>query len=710
MILSSILFTLAIKQDALADPKFDKPITTRIDAMSVPEAVKVIAEKTTLRLDSSPNLKSQIVLLDVKDVPIRDLLARIAQVTDSEWITVNGTFKIEPSPTKRQATWQKTVQRITAQISKVIADFRSFANAEYSSKGVADELVSRSKPEVVGNWRGPDVGPGRDESGVTPMARGMARALSTIDPGPIAAMKVDERIVFSTDPVGKQRKLAIDIQKESQLLTEEAKTFQEGVALYQKVKKDPSDPQGEVRSDSYYGDVDLSERKIGRVELVIEKANESFGFESTVARYQVFDVEGNTLQFRQVNMWVDEAMAAAFSNTASPETVDLKFDAKADSKWQFNTMINFADAQPEWEVTDEFQRIMKRPNVVEPLSLITSDALVAMSRGNDTNLVAELGDRSLLISMLAGTWISPKFFYTAVTNYALEEVSDSEGWTLLRAKDPTTDRENHVDRNVLGAYVRATKEKSLPQWANYVAQRGTENRMNFVELFYLMASSELEGMFGLPAEFSMQSIGLEFIGKLDANTQSQFLNGKPLLYSSLTMEQKQVLGRLVFGATGSKTHNYAGLQADFSNQDDGDDDRSDANRIIPKGISDNSKVVMTFKDEPVVMGSDDSGKYWEPIEENRLGAAIAGKMNPKFLSEYGADELPTKFKVGVNRKYAFKFWVTDRDYYGAGYDETKLNSPNRILTFEELPVDLRTKANVIARKLLKDFGGGGSSR
>lgn len=119
---------------------------------------------------------------------------------------------------------------------------------------------------------------------------------------------------------------------------------------------------------------------------------------------------------------------------------------------------------------------------------------------------------------------------------------------------------------------------------------------------------------------------------------------------------------------------------------------------------------MTFRDEPLVMASDDTGKYWEATDESRLGVAIAGKINPKYAREMDNQELPTKFKIGVSRQYAFKFWVTDRDYYGAGYDETKLNSPSNILTFDQLPMEIRTKANAVARKLLKDFGGGGSSR
>gem|GEM_PF-4690615 len=698
MTLAPLLVLLLASQDALSDAKLDKTVTVRIDAASIPYMIQTLTTLSPIKLEASASLNNQVLLIDVSDVPIREVLTRVAEVADCEWTKTKDGLRIEPSPAKRAATKHKSVDRIAKVIAITLAKFSELAKAEYNAKGVAGELQDRARPREESDILLDAaflVGPSKDHNGVSPAGRGLARAISVVDPAIIAALRFDERIVFSTDPSEMQRQLQIEPKSEEKSLHDDSKVFSEATKLVRKANK--VEDEEEPTEDVYTEDV-------ARIDLVISRKTENFGVESITANYLVFNKEGRNAIAQEANLWTDAETMSIMMSSQEKQKGTLAFEAKPNSQWQFDFFSNLNSGDKAIIDDARFKAIMHHPETREPLSLLVSDCLVAIARGKHSNIIAEVSDTAILVGMTAGSRIDSDTRYRQLTNTIFDELSESENWMLLRPKDAPSGRDNRVSRAALGQFMRLTSQQGLVPVSEYVAHRGTSNRFNLVELLYLIATIPSGGMFGFPEFIGMPPIGLEFIGLLEPSTRLQFLSGRPLSYSALTGPQKASVMKQVFGSTGAQTHNFMSftdpkqedLFAEFL-------DKSEPTRLLPKGVPPKAQIIMLHKDTPVLFGSDDSGKTWEESNEFRMASAMASKVNPKYRKDRGENQLQTLFRFGLHREYALKIWVTNKDFYGATYRETLDDPTQAQLSFDQLPPTIKKTVNDRIKNILRGF-------
>jgi len=191
--MSNFAFALAAFM-SMAGQGQEAPSKVSYETVAVPVkvAIDAIAKQTGAKLDVAKEAQEEIVILSVKNAPLSDVLAKIADVTSCEWGAPDqdGTSWLKHSLSQMRKEKREEVALRAKQLSAAIADL---------AKKIApkkDDKATKKPEDILGfqptmPWAA---------SITSPTGKAIAKLAQLMDPNALAKIGDGERVVFSTNP------------------------------------------------------------------------------------------------------------------------------------------------------------------------------------------------------------------------------------------------------------------------------------------------------------------------------------------------------------------------------------------------------------------------------------------------------------------------------------------------------------------------------
>jgi len=566
------------------------------------EALKNLGQIAKIDFQTTPQTEGEILIISVKDMPMSDLMAKIATATSGEWKLEGKTYRLIASQLVRRqeeraeaAARLEEVNRAIAQrvageqkqqdemdkaakkaaaSAKTQAKAGGKADAKAAGKGDVktdvktggdDELDPAQAAEMQAQMRG-----NMDETAMfTALIRG-------IDPAAFAQMESGQRIVFSTEPTRMQRGLGGNataiindfIQKHNATVKEmPVETSDEDFAGMSK------DQIEEMRTM-----MRRQNGKIGQISkalLVASKTDFMFGMGGgSQLELRLYDAKGQ-IAFSSQNGFQDESdlysrmaseavkgvdsegnpvakPAIPAKTTTKPPAAKTPVEYSEDSKALMKASTSMSGSNIRMTISDDLRRKLYLPNVYDPLSFATTDEILSVAKAEHKPVVADVPDTWYSGGMMSGR---PDSAMTTVEQIKkqiekkenVQTVPDAD-CIVLKPAHPERARNDRLDRLALTALLQATDEKGVPSLADYsaFALRTAQPRMGDLTQSYLFMfiPNPLTEAFNMGSNWSM----LRFWGLLNSEQRSVLLSSGKIPISGMTTAQRAQIEQLTYGA------------------------------------------------------------------------------------------------------------------------------------------------------------------
>lgn len=381
------------------------------DGMRLEAIVKDLSAQSGVPLSVSARLKNEIVIVKAQDVPVRDLMDRIAQADGAEWKPSGGGFNLDRSRELEKAQIaEEAVCRTEAlrkRFDETVASHVDPKGAEDPSSYLAWMVAQKLGPEVLANF-----------------PRGV-RVVWTENPN-----LLQHRLGFSPRPLIeayikhckmlRQEALADQAQNAVRMEVSGVATILNGCDLRVKLR----DAQGSVVS-------------IGSLEIP------PYGPDSI------------------------EPPSSGTPNGPNDKPLELSETAEMLRKVASEQMGGHISARP-----SGFDAVAFHPEKVDPLALFPADVAGVLAKRGDRALVAVIPDFAMLTGIFFGTG---KLYERDARQWLdrICVIDESRpGWMVLHPRLPIDARTLRADRVAMGKFYRTARENSgasLAELAAYVA-------------------------------------------------------------------------------------------------------------------------------------------------------------------------------------------------------------------------------------------------
>ncbi len=396
-VLSTIAFA-APSQDPLEQPiTFDQP------AQTVRQLLETLSRQTGVRLFAPSPIDSEFVLVAVKEMPLKELMAHLAQVVDGEWLPQpDGSYRLARTPRIIKQRQQEDNEQILKKLKEMLGDKELADLAQPLTEAQArqhrdklKQLMQEAETSADSADRFWNISARRnfDEHAHALDAgrRLTLRLIRQIDPRRLLEIPVGERRVFSNMrgryllPFGfSVQPLVEQYMREKRLVYELWTHPTEG--LDEKRVKEFNDrfsylvPDFQLRQE-------LPAQPLTRVYLKVDRtAPDSFYFSTELLTDDLKEmvyagfVGSYELEYRHL---VEQQASRAQTQQSAEAKVEWSEPSRQFIE-AYRAMERATEPTPLPPILD--------PAQTEPLSLIPSDVLRAYARHKNKNLVAHVPD------------------------------------------------------------------------------------------------------------------------------------------------------------------------------------------------------------------------------------------------------------------------------------------------------------------------------
>ncbi|HRF59029.1 MAG TPA: hypothetical protein PLH94_03835 [Fimbriimonadaceae bacterium] len=710
---------LAVAQ--LEDPALDKKVTFLSRAARMPVLLDVLSKHTELTFKTVPAMEDEVVVVDVRDLPLRDLLDKLAEQTLGEWSRADGAWYLGKSSAKVREREKEARTRKIEVIKKSIALRARDLQEGFTADAIQKRIEEGRKLDLEDDARFDMKRYRRQEalSRQLPLARALSRLILKLDPGMLADLKTGDRLVLSSHPTPMQRALPAGTGPILASLVEEQRNYAAVVAAL------PEAPGGEM-TPFHYTPKKPFKKPPARILLILTGVSYN---ETPQAKLSVFDEQGKALGDAEDEFddfrFEDEAVKrpdppANLDPTPIEFTSESRDYAGALQKTRERKAGDLPDIAPEW-----LERIA-RPDLHEPLSYATTDLVLQMARSKKAQLALAISDAyGLSFSQFPAGKKAPTvgelaFFLGAdVVN----------GWFTLRPPVPIREPER-TGREALARFVADIREKgrvTLDGLAQF-ALAGDAPRWRLATMIVSAFTPELS--FNWWDKGNIDAIRL--YGTFTPQ-QRVALSGPGVPFPSLAPGQKSLVHRLIFGADASVSVTEDEENPEAANPDESFDEEmfflgvqswsDEPTNALPRGIPLDAKITLTSKTGPVIFPSDstsgDRGYYIWAVDPDSLASSMAYRERPDLFP--WATEQPNFDLFRVADRETATIGIDPRPGVSAEYplNDDTMQTKGRGVSFKELPSAVREqieKMLVKHRESFKDMkpgdysSGGGRKR
>ena len=653
------------------------PVTYSTRAARASLVLKEISAISKVSLETSPQTENEVLVVNAKEVPLSDLMARIAKVTSSEWKQNGSGYRLVAAANVRKQEErddlarkfkgvQKGIQmRVDQaktqreQMAKMFADAKKSATTNKST----DKTDKKQAEEV----EMPDF-----SQAESPEETAITSILQSIDVSVLAEMESGDRIVFSTDPTRMQHPLAADT---TEIINTMIQKHNENVAKLGPDQPETTNGMDEKQAEMFRQMMRKQNSKIGAVsKALLIFSNLALGFFSSAQiELRLYDAKGLVVfettsnlslsgdsmfgmindavagdaQSASVTVNSDGTVLQSSAPTAvakqRPAVSSTPIEYSEDTKAIQKAMTGMQGASMNLNLPAEIRKKLFLPNVYDPLSFKETDEVLAYARWKGKFLVADLPDSSSNAIMAFGGAIQTlEGLEKSIKEAKSLQLVPDENFITLMPADPYESRNSRLDRVALANLMQATADKGVPSLDDMSAYaKVAPNPMSGgIGQLYLLLFVPGSIQMGLDGSSSWDM--LRFYGHLPSESRTLLATGGKISTGAITGPERASLERLTYGASshlsvddGTKhaeddLPSWMQLGAFGGNK--ANDYRGEPTEVVPNGIPGDGYVELHMTTEP----------FAAPVPGNAAGVMA-------MIGVLGADELAL-FKILRSQK------------------------------------------------------------
>lgn len=641
LLLSLLLIPIAKPQT----PQWD--LSQKVTYTTVAKSAKKVCEDleriTNVPIGTERQTSAEVLVIDVKDVPLKSLLDKIAKSSSAQWEKNESEMKlVRPSEVSKKeaqeeiafyaAAIEKSMKAAAEKVAKA-SPYDAQSAAQYSQQynALSTQLTGNPGREVWDQMRELDRN--------SPVGRLADRLMSCLDAKRLAAMRQDECCVLSTAP----NRLQFPFGQQASAAIQQ---FQKDWALWASAADKIDAPQARMNS---FVDGLKSKKQPAEV-LTVCKWAEMRTAIATVT--YVITSDGYILAELSSTLSVDDTMDSLSRIAGRPQNptaevpgTGVTFSSLAQA-WTNRARL-LMEPIPGAKPADptELDRWLLSPTENDPLSLHPSEALSAIAKSKSLNLVANLTDQSILISILAAMGINKSSNeYMDLFQKSSGMVFEVDGkWLEGKPVLPSRVRRERFDRQSLQMLIRAIKGKgflSLDEMGAFCASNDRNAISEISMMGFLIMTGDMNSIAPLLDDFAI----LGLYGSLLPVQRSALLAGSPLAYKDMVAEQKLRLERIIYGQ--SDRSMSRGYRID-------DSGLASASRIpteaFPNGPPPASNLSVSLKTSTIAQSADQNRQGYTA---ELLAMNVLSKEKPEIFGGR-PQELAKVFRMGIQTQYDF---------------------------------------------------------
>lgn len=711
-------------------------VTYTSSAARIGTELDAIAKLTSVSLAVSQPMESEIVLVDVKDVPLSTVMAKIAAVTSGAWeqVTGGGYRLIPDSSLRRQEGVSSRMQRVKKlddQIKKLYDPIQKKPqlNADNVGNGSMNGNLS------VGLGGG---GTGMTMTDESPSGRAVARILKAIGPGPFADLEPGDRVVWATNPNRAQTALPSAANSAIQTLVDEQRVFAAAAAKNKKDDNNPPEQQEAIKqiTDMFGLNLDsMSKPLAGPPAKVLFIAARQSIFGNVALSLILFDANGKVIMTGRNNLQVgggflDMGDLTDMANQMKqpPKQDNEKEIALSPLSKEMATMrgaggMNGNTMQA--KIPDDLRKALLKPDERDPLSFAESEATVALAASKGKGLVAELPDSMLQFSIagfVGGQKLTLSSFADKLRKVAA--VEEQDGVLVVKPTDPFGNRLARVDRKALALFIQASNGKEfapLEELAKYALRNPEPSETPAATTYFMIfAPDALQSGIGGRADWNM----LRLFATLPEQTRLGMERGSAMPLGNLTPDQAGYAARLLFGANvhlqvenpnAAKSAMPGFFEQAMSMFKMPTDYRAEPTEAMPNGLPRAGTLSLDVSNEPVMKSTSQGMMGMAALGLDELAMLQFFKETPQFAQAQAYMPNLDQLKLGSRNIYHFKFRVAPDISESETLIDNTMSADAQMVSMSNLPDAIKKQIDARIAQFKKlpffnpaFFGGGGA--
>lgn len=730
---------------------FDRKFDVEIPAGPAVKVFDQLSKAAGIRLEPAPNLRNEVFVIRVHDVTVREVMEKIAKAEGGDWVRQGeNNYYLTRSQGATQAQERAELQARTERIAEALAKLREKANLE---KKFDDDTATKLAQGIKNSLDDRKVGSADYVTlqAATPGARAIARLLTDIGPAQLAKIGRHRRVVFSTRPTRMQLAIGgngfsdfLGFAREQKIYRDADRTAnpqpEGGVAFAIGGWSDGADQKGDLRLGLGLGLVVV--RRDADDSLQVELLAADPNLDTLAATDYNLDLpapksakpEGKQSKPLEISDDAKE-MAKALGGSgaeAGGGTIQLataSFTISATSNDSgVPAVIGFSssDDGAKVKLSPRLREKVLHPEDFDPLSFVPGEAMLALGRQTDHNIVALLPDPCFhdLTARFARPVTAPDLIAEMPSRYGLA-IDASDDWYVVSPLAPAQARDLTVDRPALGKLLRALDRSKLLRLDDIAA--------------FAVAQAKVPGF---------DDIDGDYVGMIDyaalGRTFGPLVGGEyPTyrLYGTLSPAQRRTLqdkGRFpMMNMTPAQVsliadmvfNSYEGPTIQDPNENKADSvnmvfafSSGDGYRIVgprnaahertivlPNGITRDGFMTGQIRDREAVQCID--SETGDSVVQDANGLALSrAAASSSAMAAFGAPKHYDRFRLATNTEITLDFRLEP----GIGMTRTLrdafADATRPAIAYADLPADFRKKVEAAQKSFAEGFDSEGGGR
>lgn len=676
----ALFVAVALQHDSL-------PVNLVSRGGTVESIVQLVSKSTGVSLGTVPETGQEIVLVSLRNAPLKEFKDRLAAAIGASWKDEHGVSRL--IRTRKQFDDQTAAER-DLRIDEVkigLANLKKRVEAQPSFDAGAAHALALELDGINTKYKGHL----SDSPGLkarialeprSPTGRLVVSIVGALTPEEIADVGLGERIVYSTTPTPTpmQRGVTADLsalinryESEHQTYADELKRFPVGKGFAQR-----SGDETEIRASD-----------VSQVVFAIERSPYN---PNLTVRLSLVRQDGSIIAGATSLLDLGEAKRTDSSLGSGKQELSPSSKALMGAIGQLQKGKTFMGDK------DLLAKLVE-PEKFDPLSFVAADGVLGLANGR--NVIACIPDDGFVepafMAMADPTHIDLAKFSNWLTNKC--EVRVTGDWFVASPRRKVLTRELRVDRHVMGQFFRTSIENGG------VSLDATSDLVSKMPRDYMDSIVPMMAFFLLPdLNAGVSDRNVEFLRVYGQITQEQRLalkNGHPVSVSVLGAASKAELNHLIYRADSPlqvSTFSAPGQP----NTEPAETISSEITVALPRGIPDRATLSMTFNSANAVLldgGSSPSANYVPMTAQSLAYILFSGqKADPTDKREQVHIE---RYRYGQTRALTFNLSITESISSNSEFHETNFPRKTESIPFAQLP-DAFKKAVADAMAELKN--------
>lgn len=721
-------------------------ISVDIPASRASVAFAALSKAAGVTLEAAGNLRNEVFVINAHDVTVDELMKRIAQAEAGGWQQEkSGAYLLvrdsSTSVLQERAELKERTDAIRAAVTKLSQTLRTqSAFDQAAAQQLADDTHKAIDQMMQGGFKG-DVSTNGTEQR-TPTARAIARLLNAIDPAKLAQIGPNQRVVFSTNSTPVQLSLGgpgysafRDFVAEQQIYTQAYDAGQPQDPNNRKMVffnglGTPSMGSGDPKLGLGVGLVIVQRRFEGGLDVQIVAADPNL---ATIAsgNYMLRLPASEAPKTQpghedplQISADAQE-MAKALSNgdgKGGPKVAVGRAIAISSTGGESFVVNSVSSASQHVALSPGLKAKVLNPDKYDPLSFVPGEAMSALARSGNKNLVALLPDECFgsLTHLFAGK-VTPSQLLGSLGEHSLKAAQDGD-WMVISPRYPATARINTVDRGALKKLLQTMDRLGvirLDDAAEFALAETKVPGLNDFDILYPRMINDGATDHDL-APLAYGSFTLyKFYGSLSSGQRQALASGRQLSFSGLSSQQTALIADMLYNSPmppnvqvppppGRPATNQATpLSLSIATQGastfgvpvifGGASAATERTIVVPNGVPADGYLRGSVSSQDVVQGIRTENGSTSILDASDLALAKHWKDEPEMAEMIAAQ--PDKFKMAHQSTLSLQFFFNPRVNLSRSLNDIWIDDNAVAVSYDSLPSAFRQKVDQITQSM-----------